>query len=585
MPEKRKFTVHPDIIFNLIQAQAGTLGKAVLECIMNSIDAGATHCDIELESERLRITDDGQGFRSRKEIEDWFEVFGFPHEIGEANRRVYGQFGIGRAQLWSFASTVWETATFRMDVDIKRRGLDYHLQEDRSPAVKGVRIEGRFYERLRPSELMELEKELSELAYYAQIPVSFNGKAINHDPRGEKWDFTTEDAWIRVKDSGELKVYNLGVLVRRYPGYGTGCGGVVVTKPEVRLKLNMARNDILVSECGVWKRIKPFLQKKCDERMREKQTRLSEAELENTAKRLLAGELTTREVEKIRLVTDINGRGYTLEQFLRRPEPVATAGRGSRIAERVHQARAAFVLAPVTLERFEAETPSRLKAKLLRVLKRDREGFERQLQDRVFVDDMAEVAHVFKDGHDVIPESQWTKQERAALQALSMHQYRLVAAMIAAGSLPEHARARRLRLGVSDTAEMWTDGRCSVWVERDTLKVMKQGISGVQAIVNVLAHEYLHDQADMGSHQHDTEFLERYHELTCSREHGMLGEVVPCVFRSYVAKLHALGCPLNGHMLRELDDAEAVHTEEPAHSRQPEQRSAKPTSRQIELMG
>ena len=229
MPEKRKFTVHPDIIFNLIQAQAGTLGKAVLECIMNSIDAGATHCDIELESERLRITDDGQGFRSRKEIEDWFEVFGFPHEIGEANRRVYGQFGIGRAQLWSFASTVWETATFRMDVDIKRRGLDYHLQEDRSPAVKGVRIEGRFYERLRPSELMELEKELSELAYYAQIPVSFNGKAINHDPRGEKWDFTTEDAWIRVKDSGELKVYNLGVLVRRYPG-STGCGGVVVTQ-------------------------------------------------------------------------------------------------------------------------------------------------------------------------------------------------------------------------------------------------------------------------------------------------------------------------------------------------------------------
>ena len=31
MPEKRQFTVHPDIIFNLIQAQAGTLGKAVLE--------------------------------------------------------------------------------------------------------------------------------------------------------------------------------------------------------------------------------------------------------------------------------------------------------------------------------------------------------------------------------------------------------------------------------------------------------------------------------------------------------------------------------------------------------------------------
>ena len=89
MAEKRKFSVHANIIYNLVSAQAGTLSKAVLECVMNSVDAGAKRVDIAVDADGVKISDDGQGFRSKAEIEQFFEVFGFPHEEGE---RIYGQF-------------------------------------------------------------------------------------------------------------------------------------------------------------------------------------------------------------------------------------------------------------------------------------------------------------------------------------------------------------------------------------------------------------------------------------------------------------------------------------------------------------
>jgi hypothetical protein len=119
--EKRQLSVHPAIIFDLIKGQAGSLGKAVLECVMNSVDSGSTRVTVDITNRGVNIQDDGRGFQSRKEIEDWFEVFGFPHEEGDG--RIYGKFGIGRGQLWSFCSTIWRTNTFEMSVDIKKSGL------------------------------------------------------------------------------------------------------------------------------------------------------------------------------------------------------------------------------------------------------------------------------------------------------------------------------------------------------------------------------------------------------------------------------------------------------------------------------
>ena len=59
--EQRQFRMHPDQLFSVIKNQAGTISKAVLELVMNSIDAGATLVDIKMDRQTVSVTDDGKG--------------------------------------------------------------------------------------------------------------------------------------------------------------------------------------------------------------------------------------------------------------------------------------------------------------------------------------------------------------------------------------------------------------------------------------------------------------------------------------------------------------------------------------------
>ncbi|MDY6948178.1 MAG: ATP-binding protein [Pseudomonadota bacterium] len=526
MSETRRFSVHPEIIYSLIVAQAGTLGKAVLECAMNSIDAGATRVDITIDANDITIRDNGQGFRSREEIERWFEVFGFPHADGD---RVYGKFGIGRGQLWSFASTVWRTGTWEMDVDIKRRGIDYRLTENLAHE-QGVAIVGHFYNPLLTSELAAFEREMTDLALYAQIPVTINRKQINKDPSGEKWDHETADAWIRISDSGQLAVYNLGVLVRRYPGHQFGSGGTVVTKPGVRLAVNMARNDVLVAECEVWKRIRTVLQSQSDARVRAKRTRVTETELQNIARRFVAGEVEYSAIADVKLITDIVGRGHAIERLVNGPHrsaPLTTAEDGSQMGERAHSRRLAFVLGRQTLERFGVETVKGLQTVLVAALmeSRPQSWMAASLQRLRTFEQLTKAVPTLRDGYDVLNTTDLTKTERAGLEAITQMAEDVACSLRRRGFLAKGRRA--LRIGVSDVALAWTDGSSKIVVERRQLQLLTRGVGGFMGMALMLVHEYLHDSSDVGSHTHDLEFYARYHDATCSGA----GELDQAVFR------------------------------------------------------
>ena len=129
-PEKREFKLHKDILWSIIQSQSGTLGKAVLELVMNSIDAGATSVDITLSGKNISVSDDGKGFTNRGEIEQFFETFGTPHTKGDAT---YGRFRMGRGQIMAFSKNDWQSGEFAMQVDIKNCGLNYNLTTGNAP--------------------------------------------------------------------------------------------------------------------------------------------------------------------------------------------------------------------------------------------------------------------------------------------------------------------------------------------------------------------------------------------------------------------------------------------------------------------
>lgn len=541
MHMSRKFSVHPQMIFSLITAQAGTLGKAVLENIMNSVDAGATKMSIDITRDKITIVDDGHGFRSVQEIEECFEVFGFPHEQGA---RLYGQFGIGRAQLWSFSSAIWRTNTFTMDVDIKNRGLDYHLKEGQRQ-VDGLHIVSKFYTKMSTHDIQVFKQELKELALYTQIPVLLNGELLNASPTSVKWNHETDDAWIKLTDSQSLTVYNLGVLVKKYPAYQVGSGGVVVTKPGVRLALNMARNDILVSECKVWARIKPFIQKKSDEKVRRKTTRLSKDELENRASRVLSGDVVLDAVKELKLITDITGRSHTLQEFLtsdRGHGIFSTAAVGSNLGDRAHASKLASVVHPDTFPRFGVETLTELMAALdeaMRAQPTIPHWYTCSLVNRQVHEDLAEAVPSLRDGYEVLPLKEWTKKEKATLRALGRITWQLKSYIrrYAEGDGYNDMSNRALHVGLSDTALAWTDAKSTIVFSRDLLAKADKGFDAFVKFVGVLLHEYLHDSSSAGSHIHDETFYKRFHDV---HQVAPIGEMAFEAYRCYISYLGAM---------------------------------------------
>lgn len=351
--ENRSFRMHPALLWSVIQSQAGTPEKALLEAIMNAVDAGATFCEVSIDEKGYLVRDDGRGFQSRTEIEEFFETFGTPHKEGDAT---YGKFRMGRGQLFAFSTTVWRSGAFSMAVDIKNRGLSYDLQSDLESTL-GCTIAGTWYERVDLAEVIRIAHDLSQLAQWMQISILVNGKKINKAPAEQEWSMETDDAYIATKSAGGLAVYNLGALVRIYPPHQFGLSGTIVSKN--RLQVNFARNDILLSECQVWKRIRRELDKMCG-KLTKKKT-LYDFERDAIAHRFARGEIPYAEVSSIGLVKDVSGNKRSLRELANAEKLcVAPDQKDWTIGERVMNQKLAFVLNSQTLHRFNVETPQEL---------------------------------------------------------------------------------------------------------------------------------------------------------------------------------------------------------------------------------
>jgi hypothetical protein len=353
--ETRQLSLHPLAIHTFIRAQAGSLGKALSEAVMNSLDAFASTINVTVTATGFEICDDGQGFQSRDEIEAWFETLGFPHDDG--NHRVFGKFGMGRAQMWAFARTVWVSNNFTMSVDVKRNGLDYDLTHGED-AYKGTKIKAVFYEPLTFQAQERVRDEFFALVKFVPGIVTYNDKVANKNPAEETWDTVTPQAWMRFdKDAHSLTVYNAGLLVANFPKYRFSCGGIVVTKPEATLSLNMARNEILEAECAVWKNlVKQFPKKPADYTKASRPEKLDPRDMEKLIREIKAGVTTLESAMTTapKLVTSVIGRGVTYDALIRgyRPTTVLFVEKGNELGTRIHKLKRATVLDAAVLTQF-----------------------------------------------------------------------------------------------------------------------------------------------------------------------------------------------------------------------------------------
>jgi hypothetical protein len=491
MSEIRTLKMHSNLLYHTIMRQAGTIAKAVLEGIMNSVDAKATFCDIELTQDSLVIMDDGCGFKDSAEIDEFFETFGTPHEEGDAT---YGTFRMGRGQLFAFGVNNWTSGEFKMDVDIKNKGLEYEFRCGQ-PRTDGCVIEVALYDKLSRIDLAENIRTIEVMAKYAPINVNLNGTKISVDPEDENWDFVTDEAYIRLKDNRNIDVYNLGILVLTLSAWHYGTGGTVVSKKQV--KVNYARNDIM-SDCPVWKKIRTKVTSVTREKI-EKKPRLNDDERKRLALLCYEDERAWDAIRDKKLLTDVSNRPRKTSDIVylyAYNNTVTAAPKGSVVGERIMKNKMAFVLSEESLDRFDVKNVEELFDLL------EQGGMSPLYRDnnKINIVDFRDLAKRFNESYDIIDSNKLTFSEEVWVTV--------------ANKFMDWFNRRKIVVGRSERADAWTDGATYIAFNRDFLKSLRyDSLASMSKFAHVLAHEYCHESDDTDSNVHGPEFDERYRNL------------------------------------------------------------------------
>lgn len=541
------FELDPQIIHHIIYSQAGSIGKAVIELIMNSVDAKAAAVRLTIDKEGFRCVDDGTGFANRHDVLRYFGRFGTPHQVGDAT---YGRFRLGRGQIMAHAKTDWVSNRWVMRVDTRTMGYNYDL-EDLPVASTGCTITGTWYEALNDLELLSAVQEIRDLVRYTPISVELNGRIITRNPVNEQWDFEDDWAYYRAKEDGPVSIYNQGVLVRNDSSHVWGAGGLIVSKQAINL--NVSRTEILRKTCPVWKPIAKQFRRLADNvSAKLGDHRKTEARRSKSARSLLSGDENICDMYvNEEVITLLPGKRHvTLKDFCDKAyrshrgvhREVDDKGtytlieRGDDIPKGEAIAREGIVqiVHPKTLERFGCHNfidfEEALDRALANISDAARAAVERGergpwfwrgkplqapklLAYATFRDAFIERTQIVDD-REVLD-----KETRRAWTALRWCLQHYAGACIGAeryrdGTLRYDENRLQILLGVSNTAEAWTDGKTYLAINCDVVKrLSNKPLEAVAYIFGLVEHEVAH-QGDSIACGHDEAFYQRYHDLS-----------------------------------------------------------------------
>lgn len=521
--ERRSLRAHADLILQVIKRQAGTLAKAIMEGVMNAIDANATVIQVSLKPDGLTIKDNGRGFDSADSIKEVFEVFGSPHEMNEEGISTDAKFGtyrIGRGQLFAFGVNTWRSSTFKMVTDINGLGLAYDLSVKQT-TQPGCVITVQLYDKLSLRDVQQTVDEVTKLCRYVTPELTINGENIARDPAGMKWDVVTDEAYInkkvieaRWRYGAGLDVYQQGVFVETIPTAEFGLEGTVVIKRAVQV--NFARNQVIRS-CKRWKKIAALL-RDTGSQDAVKKVKLDAHKARSFVQGFTNKETAHRTFRGVQCLPDVRGRMWSLDQLDKMARskaasspihadafgklPVGFGPKGCRDGDHVIQSRQALVLDEVLLQYLNIPAAGDAEKRGTAALN--------MLQDTLTSLTWVDYRKLVEDREDdyvLIANNKQTQQERDVLNA-AYH-------IASAAALMLNVRQRTLCIGMGARADGWTDGSTFVALSRSWLRGLRLGYErDWHALALLIVHEMCHDGADTDTHNHTPQFYEEYHELT-----------------------------------------------------------------------
>jgi hypothetical protein len=526
-----EFTLDPEIIHHIIHSQAGSIGKAIIELIMNSVDAQARLLRLTLDADGFVARDDGNGFASREDVIRYFGRFGTPHQEGDAT---FGRFRLGRGQIMAHAATVWRSQAWQMTVDTRTMGYAYDL-DDLAEPVGGCEVTGRWYDRLDDMDLYEVLQELRDLVRYTPLQVELNGKVITRDPALEVWDHQDDLAYYRFRREGAVAIYNQGVLVRHDAGQIWGAGGLIVTKKAIAL--NVSRTEILRKTCPTWQAIATEGKRLAKVYAEDASARQGENGRALAARRIKVaqGAELLRLLDKEAVITLLPGTRHVSIGRLPRSEPhhrrmAAVPPWVSNLAhaEMLAMGRAALMIHPRTLERFEcadAQEFEELWADIrARVEAAEGGPLSYRMAAHTFVP-YETLLKTFKAHTEVVADKALPIEVRRAWTALRWCLRQYCAVVLNGGAVRRsqsgrvadwHGGVRTFNVlaGRSSVAEAWTDGQSYLAFDIERIKALSgDGLRAAQRLFALADHELAHEGDSLDA-THDEAFYTRYHDIS-----------------------------------------------------------------------
>lgn len=280
MPQ-RGFESTEGLIRKVITKQSASLSKAVLEAIMNSVDANASSVSVQIEEDHISIEDDGDSM-TKSDIVTYFEQFGLDDQ--DIEDKDFGKFRMGRGQIFNFGVNVWRALEHYMVISINDDQVEVELPQCTSPdddAILSedngqytVNTEGLNYALLDAEPLdhsglsidIDLYNNVESVAEIAQkvkgfiryipflhdIEVEINGDVVDENP--DEVTETDSAYFVNPRDdvyNSQSAVYNIGAWVDKFR-----LGPVkwdIVTKHDMDLTLD--RTSILQDD-EVWGSVK-----------------------------------------------------------------------------------------------------------------------------------------------------------------------------------------------------------------------------------------------------------------------------------------------------------------------------------------
>lgn len=560
--ETLAFTVSPSIIRHLIERQAGTLDKAILELIMNGIDAGASRIDVRFHDDRrISVKDNGRGFRSREEVEKHFGDFGFEHDTEEerALGRVNGRFGLGRSQVYQFGKSRWRTHEFQMDVDIRSdKDLAFDLICDLPESVEGCHIDVDLYESMSTVDKERVRRTLKEHVKYAPSAIYVDGERVNEDITEIKWSAESDRLLFLNKPTATygLEVHNMGIYVNRFRRSEMGVSGVIVSKIPHSFKVTMSRTDVHRT-CDLWKEMQELVKPFKEKQRRKKQ--LTDEDRMGIARDWLYGELEDSSVVRsARVFKTVKGNYLTIRQLYNHANGMVAvhSDRGDRVAEAIHESHAMALLARDFYDWIDASDKDKVVTALNSMSLSAHGSWG---ADTFELADYDSARAGYNGALITVDKRHYTKLQKAQLASINFINGNLANGVKYGQGRISTGEKRRLTLGDSDTALAWTDGRNYICVRRGFMNsCFDNGVDGILRLIGVLVHEQLHTESDAEeTHDHPHEFFEAFENVMTSRALGLFslaGQVV----RRYDKERKKLGLSRSMYVAKTMDQVSEI---------------------------